>query len=114
MQIALKLNQNTLIVSLTGELDHHEAGRTRELLERAITEKNIKNLIFDFSKLSFMDSSGIGMVIGRYKQIKSIGGRVALVCSGRLVERLVEMSGLKRLMKVYPDVTQALTDIKEA
>lgn len=114
MQIALKLNQRTLIVSLGGELDHHGAEQIRTVIERAITERDVKNLIFDFSSLSFMDSSGIGMIIGRYKLIHSLGGSVALVCTSDRMKKLVTMSGLTRLIAVYQSVEQALTEVKGA
>ncbi len=114
MEMKLKLNQRTLIVSLTGELDHHSAEQIRLLIERAITERDAKNLIFDFSDLSFMDSSGIGMIIGRYKLIRSIGGGVVLVCPSPRMKKLVTMSGLSRLIPVCSTVTQALDEIKGA
>ncbi len=114
MQITLKLCHKTLIVKLIGELDHHEAEPTRMVIERTIAERDAKNLIFDFSDLSFMDSSGIGMIIGRYKLIHSLGGQVALVCTKPQTERLITMSGLKKLMTVYPGVENALKDLKEA
>lgn len=114
MQIELKISKKTLVVSLTGELDHHTAEQTRLMIEKTIAAKNIKNLIFDFSALSFMDSSGIGMVIGRYKLIRSLGGSVSLVCRGKRMERLVEMSGLTKLITVYNDVSSALSEVKEA
>ena len=114
MEIKLKLNQRTLIVSLSGELDHHGAEQIRSLIERAITERDVKNLIFDFSSLSFMDSSGIGMIIGRYKLIHSIGGGVVLVCTSQRMKKLVTMSGLTRLIPVCSTVSQALNEIKGA
>ena len=114
MEIKLKLNQRTLIVSLSGELDHHGAEQIRSLIERAITERDVKNLIFDFSSLSFMDSSGIGMIIGRYKLIHSIGGGVVLVCTSQRMKKLVTISGLTRLIPVCSTVSQALNEIKGA
>ena len=63
-----------LVAKISGELDHHAAER-------------IRKLIFDFSDLSFMDSSGIGVVIGRYKLMKSCGGSVAIVTENDVFER---------------------------
>ena len=114
MEMSFKMNQRTLIVSLTGELDHHGAEQIRTLIERAITEKDVKHLIFDFSQLSFMDSSGIGMVIGRYKLITSLGGKVALVCTSQRMKTLVTMSGLTRLITLCSTVEQALSEVKGA
>ena len=114
MQISIKLTQKTLIVALGGELDHHSAEQVRFLIERAITEQHAKNLIFDFSALSFMDSSGIGMVIGRYKLIHALGGKVALVCISQRMKRLITMSGLTRLIGVYHSIEEAMKEVKGA
>lgn len=111
MQIELTIHGKTLVVWLSGELDHHVAKQVRLMIERTLPGKNIKNLIFDFSDLTFMDSSGIGMIIGRYKLIKSIGGNVALVCKNLQMKRLVEMSGLTKLIQIYSDVNQAISEV---
>ncbi len=114
MQIKFKIESKTLIVQLIGELDHHTAEQVRMMIEGRLTEQNVKNLIFDFSALSFMDSAGIGMMIGRYKQIKSLGGATLLICTSKTIYRLIEMSGLTRLIPVYANINQALNEIKEA
>ncbi len=111
MQVILKKNGRTLIAQLIGELDHHSAGEVRETLENAIKSKAIQNLIFDFSKLNFMDSSGIGVIIGRYKLIKALGGTVNVVCANRQMDRLMTMSGLKKLIDVYSDLDQAISNL---
>ena len=113
MEMTLKIHERTLVVSLSGELDHHGAEKIRNIIERAITERDVKNLIFDFSTLSFMDSSGIGMIIGRYKLVKSLGGHIVIVCNNLRMDKLITMSGLKRLMKVYENLTDALSELKE-
>jgi len=112
--MSLKICQRTLIIGLSGELDHHGAEQIRGLIERAVTEQDVKNLIFDFSNLTFMDSSGIGMIIGRYKLMKSLGGRVALVCTNPRMEQLITLSGLTKLVHVYKSVQNALNMEKEA
>ena len=70
---------STLIAKVSGELDHHIAGRIRDEADARIVKDSIKKLIFDFSELNFMDSSGIGLVIGRYKLVKNYGGNVNIV-----------------------------------
>ncbi len=114
MQVTFSQVKKTLIVSLTGELDHHSTEQIRTAIERSITEQDVKNLIFDFSALSFMDSSGIGMIIGRYKLIHSLGGHVILVCPNPHIKKLVTMSGLTRLITTCQTREQALEIIKEA
>ena len=111
MQVILKKNGRTLIAQLIGELDHHSAAEVRETLENAIKSKAIQNLIFDFSKLNFMDSSGIGVIIGRYKLIKALGGTVNVVCANRQMDRRMTMSGLKKLIDVYSDLDQAISNL---
>lgn len=107
MQIKLQKKGRTLIASLFGELDHHSAKNIKEMLESAIEQKAIRNLIFDFRHLSFMDSSGIGVIIGRYKLLSAIGGKVCIVCDNQTICRLIRLSGLMRLMEVFRDVEEA-------
>lgn len=113
MQIKCKVKRRTLIVALTGELDHHGAEQIRDIIERAVSENNTLNLIFDFSSLSFMDSSGIGMIIGRYKLMKGLGGNTLLVCGNSRIKKLVTLSGLTRLIAVCETVEEALTNLQE-
>jgi len=113
MKIALSLRRKTLLVRLDGELDHHSSADIRDMVERAVTEQDVRNLIFDFSKLSFMDSSAIGMVIGRYKLMNALGGQVVLVCSDARMNKLIKMSGLTKLIKVYHDVDSAVKEVSE-
>ena len=106
MQVLFKTEQNALIIKLRGELDHHSTEQIRSGIQDAITQSQTKHLIFDFSELSFMDSAGIGMVIGRYKLMQALGGRVLLVCDGRM-RKIAEMSGLSRLMTICTNMEQA-------
>lgn len=113
MKITVTTKKEILIVSLSGELDHHTAKKVKELSEEAIKNKGVKNLIFDFSELSFMDSSGIGVVIGRYKLIASLGGRVAIVNASNTIDRLLTMSGIKKIITVHPSLTSAINYLEE-
>lgn len=111
MQINLNMNKDTLIAKMIGELDHHSAKEVREKLERYIINKSAKNLIFDFSNLTFMDSSGIGMIIGRFKLISAMGGKVHIVCQNKQIEKLIKMSGLKKIINVYLNVEEAIENL---
>ncbi len=108
MQIIFQSKGATLIAKITGELDHHAAGAVREKLDYKITTENVKNLIFDFSSLSFMDSSGIGIIIGRYKMLKSLGGNVAIVSSTKNVDRILNISGIQKIVSVSKTIDDAL------
>ena len=87
------LRSRTLIVTASGDIDQHNAGSVREQIDLKISHENVKRLIFDFSKLDFMDSSGIGIIIGRYKLMKALGGSVAIVTTKPTLQKLLELSG---------------------
>lgn len=93
-----------LVTKVSGELDHHVAQKIRNETDMRIIRGRVKNLIFDFSDLSFMDSSGIGVVIGRYKLVKSCGGNVAIITDNAGVNKLLTMSGIPRIINVYPSL----------
>ncbi len=113
MEISVLIKNKTLIVSLIGELDHHSAKEVKDMVEEVIKNRGVKNLIFDFSKLSFMDSSGIGVVIGRYKLITAMGGNVAIVSCSRNIDRLLKMSGITKLIATFDSLSSALNTIQE-
>jgi stage II sporulation protein AA (anti-sigma F factor antagonist) len=95
----------TLTVRLSGDLDHHTAVSIRQELDRLLADKSINRLIFNLKDLRFMDSSGIGMMIGRYKMMARRGGSVAVCSCGRQIDRLMELSGLYRIIeKVQEEV----------
>jgi len=108
----LKINFTTrgrnLIVSVTGELDQHKASGLREQTDIRIMHQNIKNLIFDFSKLDFMDSSGIGVIIGRYKLMRATGGTVRIVTDKKSVKKLLELSGIRKIIGIYENLSDAM------
>ena len=95
-----------LVTKVTGELDHHVAKEIRNETDTRIIRGRVKNLIFDFTDLSFMDSSGIGVVIGRYKLIKSGGGGIAIVSNNVTVNKILNISGVTKIINVYGDLTE--------
>jgi len=92
-------NRTTLTVRLTGELDHSAAARIRSELDGLIAGSNVRKLVFDLSDLEFMDSSGIGLIIGRYKLMVKRAGTVAVTCPCTRIDRIFEMSGLYQLVE---------------
>jgi len=113
LDISVLIQRKTLIVTLRGELDHHSAGNVKELLEELIKNRGPENLIFDFTNLTFMDSSGVGMLIGRYKLISAIGGKVCICGASRTVDRLLTMSGIKKIIATYQTAEDALNRLEE-
>ena len=91
--------KNTLTVRLTGELDHNVASSVRAELDELILDPRVRRLVFDLNELEFMDSSGIGLILGRYKVMARRGGTVAVSCPGRKIDRIFEMAGLYQLVE---------------
>ena len=106
-------NGQVLIITPECELDHHCALQVRGEADRMIDGGEISHLLFDFSKLRFMDSSGIGVIMGRYKKVIFQGGRIACCGVGREVDRILTVSGLYRIMPCYPGREEALRALKE-
>ncbi|MBE7055864.1 MAG: STAS domain-containing protein [Ruminococcaceae bacterium] len=89
----IRRENNILTFSLSGELDHHSADEVRRRMDTALLANVCKHVIFDFTGLTFMDSSGIGMLMGRNKSVEILGGKAFIVCNGT-VEKLLAMSGV--------------------
>ena len=94
-----ELKRGTLTVCLTGELDHSMAARVRSEIDPLIDEARVRRVVFDVGRLEFMDSSGIGLIIGRYKRLSRRGGSVAVVGSNERVDRIFNMAGLYSLVE---------------
>lgn len=108
MSLECKIVNRNLIVQLKCELDHHNAQYIREKIDKLIERHNIKNIIFDFSEMDFMDSSGIGVIMGRYKILSHSGGLVAVVNIKPSIDRIFSLSGLYKIIKKYDNVDLAL------
>ncbi len=99
MDIKLENIGTTLVVKIEGEIDHHTAPMLREKVDRELNSKNIVNLVLDFDGVSFMDSSGIGVIAGRYKEIHARGGKVMVIRVKPQVDKILELSGMKTLLE---------------
>ena len=88
-----------LIIRLRGDLDHHYALQVREKADKLIEQEGIKNILFDFHGVEFMDSSGIGMIMGRYKKVIFSGGKVGVIGVGKSVDRIFMYSGLYKIVE---------------
>ena len=88
-----------LIYYLPEELDHYAADMLKRKTAHVFDEEEIRYLIFDFSKTQFMDSSGIGLVIGRYKALARRGGRVSVAGATPRVDKIFSMAGLYSIIE---------------
>ncbi|OPY59032.1 MAG: Anti-sigma F factor antagonist [Pelotomaculum sp. PtaU1.Bin035] len=111
MRLDLELIQDTLIVRLSGDLDLGVADYLRDVLEDSLDRQPVKNLVFNLAGVSFVDSSVLGVLLGRYKRISRNGGKVCVVKPQPQVHRILELSGLLRIMAEFPGETDALENI---
>lgn len=100
-----------LIVTLIGELDHSSAEEVRIKIDDRIERDDIRKVILNFSKVTFMDSSGIGAVVGRYKKINNKDGKLCIAETSKNVDRIFEMAGLYKLINKYNTVDEAVSCI---
>lgn len=111
MELMLMGKYRLLIIKIYGELDQHTASKIRESADRELARTGAINVAFDFENVTFMDSSGIGVIMGRYKTVKALGGTVLIYDVSPDVKRLIEMSGIESIVTV----AETLNDgIKEA
>lgn len=91
---------NCLMIRLPEEVDHHGAGIICENADRYLLREDVRNVVFDFEKTRFMDSSGIGVIMGRYRKISCFGGRVYAIHVDRQIRRIFTLSGLNKIVEV--------------
>lgn len=91
--------KGTLTVRLAGELDHSVAAAVRGEVDTLLMDPRVRRLVFDLEALEFMDSSGIGLIIGRYKLMARRGGSVAVVCPDGKIDRIFQMAGLYQIIE---------------
>lgn len=96
-------DENVLYISITEEIDHHTTEKIRRRMDYEIARFMPRKVVFDFSKVSFMDSAGIGLLIGRYKLVKLLGGITELVNVSKSTEKVLEMSGILKIMPIKQD-----------
>ena len=89
-----------LLIKITEEIDHHSTEKIRRLADSEITRYMPRKVVFDFGKVSFMDSSGIGMIIGRYKTANMFSEKVEMTNVKQSIEKIFEMSGLLKIIPV--------------
>ena len=89
-----------LYIRLTGEIDHHAAARMREEMDMQIYRVRPKKTILDLSGIDFMDSSGLGLLMGRITLMQKLGGELVLYRPTEKVLRIVRLAGLSRMMKI--------------
>ena len=89
MKIDIKSENGTAVAKLSGEIDHHNARELRAQLDKYIITAQPRELAMDFGNITFMDSSGIGLVMGRYKAVKAYSGVVIIENTGSQIKKVI-------------------------
>ena len=100
MSFGFQIKENTVWASIDGEVDMQVAGPWRDALEQQLNSTLARNLVFDFSGVRFIDSSGLGVVLGRYKRVASRGGHVKIIGVSPQVYKILQLSGFGNLMEI--------------
>ncbi|WP_332692463.1 anti-sigma F factor antagonist [Halalkalibacter lacteus] len=100
LRIDLEKKGSVLLVRLEGELDHHTAEELRGQIEQKLVDGQVKHIVLNLELLTFMDSSGLGVILGRYKQVKANAGEMVVCAISSSVKRLFEMSGLFKIIRL--------------
>lgn len=94
----IKIKNNKIYVYLFQDLDHHLTTLIRDEIDSLIEKESIYDIVFDFSKVVFMDSAGIGLIMGRYKKVNAKSGSIIIEGIGPSIERILTISGLYKII----------------
>lgn len=113
MDLSFKVEGSTLIVKIGCEIDHHSCDKIRDKIDRSFIESNVKNILLDMSDVHFMDSSGIGLIMGRYKFTTKLGGQAGVIGGNEYVDKIIKMSGVEKFVHIYTNLKDALKKLNE-
>lgn len=108
LKTELEVKYGVLCIRLEGELDHHTADELREKVNRVMDEQMVQHILLNLGNLTFMDSSGLGVILGRYKRISGLGGEMVVCSISPAVGRLFELSGMFKILRLETDEDYAL------
>ena len=98
MKNHLQKREETLTVMMPTEVDHYFVNSIREEVDRKIQTEEVQMLAFDFQKTEFMDSSGIGLLMGRYKLMRALGGKVQILYANERIRKILILSGIYKII----------------
>ena len=113
MDIHFKKHGKTVIAEIEGDIDHRFAEEIRRLTERELYISGADNLVLDMRAVKFMDSSGIGFIIGRYKTVSALGGKLSIASPSKEADRILSISGIYRIINSYKTVEDAVLGINQ-
>ncbi len=100
MQVRIEKHAETLTAYLSGDIDHHTAKGIREEIDNEIDASKPSLLILDFGEVTFMDSSGIGLVMGRFRKMQAVEGEIQIINTPLYIAKVMRISGIEKLAKI--------------
>lgn len=113
MGITFEMIDDILIAVLSGELDHHSSVETRETIDRTFDTFQAKHLILSFDGVTFMDSAGVGVVMGRFNKVREKKGKLAVASCSEYIDRILGMAGIHTIAKNFPTAEEAIKALRE-
>lgn len=99
MEVLFRVSEDVLITYIKGDIDHHSASCLRKSIDKSMKEFRCEHLVLDFTGVTFMDSSGIGVVLGRYKKLAKKGGKLYICGCNVYINRILDMAGVFSLVE---------------
>ena len=100
MIVEFNKEDKKIIFKLTEDIDQHTVEKVRRKMDNEIKGYSPRKVVFDFSNISFMDSAGIGMVLGRYKLAKMLNGNLEIINVNKSMKKIFDMSGVSRIIDI--------------
>ena len=100
MQIVHEFKDNVLNIKIKGDIDHHTAKEVRADIDTLVLKSSPKELVLDLSGVEFMDSSGLGLVLGRYKKQSDFGGKMKIINPTRRIVQILQLAGVEKIIKI--------------
>lgn len=101
IQIQHEVLEGTLLVTVAGELDLETAPRLRALVDSQLARSGARNLLLDLAGVSFLDSSGMGAILGRYRTVAAAGGRMGIAGASTGIKRVLRLSGVAQIVSLF-------------
>jgi len=114
IQINVSVEDTIMFVNLAGELDQSTTEQVKFKLTTSLAVHEVKHILFNLKALTFMDSSGIGLILGRYNQIKALGGKVFVLGMNETVKKVFHLAGLNQILTVIDDEQEMVRTLEEA
>lgn len=107
LNLVKKIERQTMLLRLEGELDMHTAATLRQAIDNEIEKRGIRTVILNLQDVQFVDSSGLGVLLGRYKKLLPLGGKLKITNVPPHIYKIMELSGLPKIINFYLDEANA-------